>query len=133
MTVPLKEAKSWEKSQITMAFIIAIFCLGLAAAFLGQFVEKLGPRVSRILCAVCYGLGTIGAGFAVKFESIPLFIPTYGVLGGIGLNVGYITPVFTLVKWFPDRRSLVLLILTCYGGGFSTVAAFLEISSTPNN
>ena len=120
MTLPLKEALGWEKSQITMAFSIAIVCLGLAAAFLGQFVEKYGPRISGMLCAVCYGLGTIGAGFAVHFESIPLFIATYGVLGGIGLGGGYITPVSTLVKWFPDRRGLATG-MAIMGFGFASM------------
>ncbi|MGB0370903.1 MAG: L-lactate MFS transporter [Opitutales bacterium] len=120
MTLPLKEALGWEKSQITFAFSIAIVCLGLAAAFLGQFVEKRGPRASGILCAICYGLGTIGAGFAVKMESMPLFIATYGVLGGIGLGVGYITPVSTLVKWFPDRRGLATG-MAIMGFGFASM------------
>ena len=106
MTLPLKEALGWPKSHVTMAFSVAIVCLGLSAAFLGHFVEKYGPRVSGILAAFCYGLGTIGAGFAVAAESLPLFVATYGVLGGIGLGVGYITPVSTLVKWFPDKRGL---------------------------
>ncbi len=106
MTLPLKEALGWEKSSITMAFSVAIVCLGLSAAFLGHFVEKHGPRASGILAAFCYGMGTLGAGLAVSLESLPLFIATYGVLGGIGLGVGYITPVSTLVKWFPDKRGL---------------------------
>ncbi len=106
MTLPLKDALGWEKSSITMAFSVAIVCLGLSAAFLGHFVEKHGPRASGMLAAICYGLGTLGAGVAVAVESLPLFIATYGVLGGIGLGVGYITPVSTLVKWFPDKRGL---------------------------
>ncbi|MBB6428205.1 L-lactate MFS transporter [Algisphaera agarilytica] len=106
MTLPLKEALGWQKSDITMAFSVAIVCLGLSAAFLGHFVEKHGPRASGMLAAICYGLGTIGAGLAVRFESLPMFIAAYGVLGGIGLGVGYITPVSTLVKWFPDKRGL---------------------------
>ncbi|MEO1235546.1 MAG: OFA family MFS transporter, partial [Planctomycetota bacterium] len=106
MTLPLKEALGWEKSSITMAFSVAIVCLGLSAAFLGHFVETYGPRAAGMLAAVCYGLGTVGAGFAVSLESLPLFVATYGVLGGVGLGVGYITPVSTLVKWFPDKRGL---------------------------
>ncbi|MEM9420474.1 MAG: OFA family MFS transporter [Planctomycetota bacterium] len=106
MTLPLKETLGWQKSSITLAFSVAIVCLGLSAAFLGHFVEKHGPRASGMLAAVCYGLGTLGAGLAVTLESLPLFISTYGVLGGIGLGVGYITPVSTLVKWFPDKRGL---------------------------
>jgi OFA family oxalate/formate antiporter-like MFS transporter len=106
MTNPLNEALGWQKSDITLAFSVAIVCLGLAAAFLGHFVERHGPRAAGLLAAACYGLGTLGAGLAVSLGSLPLFIATYGVLGGIGLGVGYITPVSTLVKWFPDKRGL---------------------------
>lgn len=120
MTLPLKEALGWEKSSITMAFSVAIVCLGLSAAFLGHFVEKHGPRASGMLAAVCYGLGTLGAGLAVTLESLPLFIATYGVLGGIGLGVGYITPVSTLVKWFPDKRGLATG-MAIMGFGFSAM------------
>lgn len=106
MTLPLNEALGWQKSDITLAFSVAIVCLGLSAAFLGLFVERRGPRAAGLVAAGCYGLGTLGAGVAVSVGSLPLFIAMYGVLGGIGLGVGYITPVSTLVKWFPDKRGL---------------------------
>ncbi|MEM1446109.1 MAG: OFA family MFS transporter [Planctomycetota bacterium] len=106
MTLPLKEALGWEKSVITTAFSVAIVLLGLSAAFLGPFVEKYGPRAAGMFAACFYGLGTVVAGVGVHLESLPIFIAGYGVLGGIGLGVGYITPVSTLVKWFPDKRGL---------------------------
>ncbi|MEM8494136.1 MAG: OFA family MFS transporter, partial [Planctomycetota bacterium] len=106
MTLPLKEALGWEKSNITTAFSVAIVILGLAAAFLGPFVEKYGPRAAGMFAACFYGAGTLVAGLGVHLESLPIFIAGYGVLGGIGLGVGYITPVSTLVKWFPDKRGL---------------------------
>lgn len=120
MTLPLKDALGWEKSSITMAFSVAIVCLGLSAAFLGHLVEKHGPRTAGIFTALCYGLGTIGAGVAVMLESLPLFIATYGVLGGVGLGVGYLTPVSTLVKWFPDKRGLAVG-MAIMGFGFSAM------------
>lgn len=106
MTLPLKELHGWQKSDITLAFSIAILFLGFSAAFLGRAVEKMGPRNSGRLSAVFYAAGIMGSGLAVKIGSLPLFLICYGVIGGIGLGVGYITPVSTLVKWFPDRRGL---------------------------
>jgi OFA family oxalate/formate antiporter-like MFS transporter len=106
MTLPLKELHGWQKSDITMAFSLAILFLGFSAAFLGRSVEKMGPRKSGRLAAIFYSCGIMGSGLAVKIGSLPLFLLCYGVIGGIGLGVGYITPVSTLVKWFPDRRGL---------------------------
>jgi len=106
MTLPLNHLHGWLKSDITHAFSIAIFFLGLSAAFLGPTVEKMGPRKSGRLSAIFYGLGMLGSSLAVKTGSLTLFIISYGVIGGIGLGTGYITPVSTLVKWFPDRRGL---------------------------
>jgi OFA family oxalate/formate antiporter-like MFS transporter len=106
MTLLLNQLHGWLKSDITHAFSIAIFFLGLSAAFLGPTVEKMGPRKSGRLSAICYGLGMFGTSFAVKTGSLTMFIISYGVIGGVGLGTGYITPVSTLVKWFPDRRGL---------------------------
>lgn len=103
---PLAEQLGWERAQITLAFTITIFILGISAAAFGQFVEKRGPRISALLAATLFALGIIGSGLAVMVESLPLFYFTYGVLGGMGLGLGYISPVSTLVKWFPDRRGL---------------------------
>lgn len=120
MTNPLNQLLGWNKADVTLAFSAAIFFLGLSAAFLGWFVEKYGPRISGMLCATFYGLGIMGSGLAVTFESLPLFILMYGVCGGIGLGVGYITPVSTLVKWFPDRRGLATG-MAIMGFGFASL------------
>ncbi|MBB5173634.1 L-lactate MFS transporter [Texcoconibacillus texcoconensis] len=103
---PISQQVGWESTQISLAFTIAIFFLGLSAAFFGPFVEKNGPRKSALLAATLFSTGTIGSGVAVAFESLPLFLLFYGAIGGIGLGLGYISPVSTLVKWFPDRRGL---------------------------
>ena len=105
-TNPLIEQFGWSTSQVQLTFSIAILFLGLSAAFLGHFVEKHGPRKAGMLAASFFGVGVMGAGFAVSISSLPLLYFFYGVLGGIGLGVGYIAPVSTLVKWFPDRRGL---------------------------
>lgn len=119
-TKPLEETYNWSLTSISWTFSIAILFLGLSAAFLGHFVEKFGPRAAGTLCAALFGLGMAGSGFAVSIESLPLLYITYGVFGGIGLGVGYITPVSTLVKWFPDKRGLATG-LAIMGFGFASM------------
>lgn len=106
MTNPVKDIFDVEGSVIKWAFKIAILLLGLSAAFLGRWVEKVGPKISGTTAGLFYGFGILGSGLAVQLESLWLFYLCYGVIGGIGLGLGYITPVSTLVKWFPDRRGL---------------------------
>ncbi|MGB5420036.1 L-lactate MFS transporter [Algibacter sp.] len=106
MTNPVKDIFDVDGSVIKWAFKIAILLLGLSAAFLGKWVEKVGPKISGTTAGIFYGVGILGSGLAVQLESLWLFYLCYGVIGGIGLGLGYITPVSTLVKWFPDRRGL---------------------------
>ncbi|MGO1059369.1 L-lactate MFS transporter [Planococcus sp. FY231025] len=117
-TNPLIEQFGWSTSQVQLTFSIAILFLGLSAAFFGSFVEKYGPRKSGLLAAIFFGTGIIGSGFAVSASSLPLLYVFYGALGGIGLGIGYIAPVSTLVKWFPDRRGLATG-LAIMGFGFA--------------
>lgn len=117
-TNPLINQFGWSASQVQMTFSIAILFLGLSAAFLGHFVEKHGPRKAGLLAAIFFGVGVFGSGFAVHVGSLPLLYIFYGVFGGIGLGVGYIAPVSTLVKWFPDRRGLATG-LAIMGFGFA--------------
>lgn len=121
-TNPLIEEFGWTAKQVQFTFSLAILFLGLAAAFLGHFVEKYGPKKAGLLASIFFGAGIIGAGFAVNIGSLPLLYITYGVLGGIGLGVGYIAPVSTLVKWFPDRRGLATG-LAIMGFGFAAAIA----------
>ena len=106
MTNPVKDIFEVEGSVIKWAFKIAILLLGLSAAFLGRWVEKVGPKISGTTAGIFYGVGIIGSGLAIQLESLPMFYICYGIIGGIGLGLGYITPVSTLVKWFPDKRGL---------------------------
>jgi MFS transporter, OFA family, oxalate/formate antiporter len=103
---PLQSELGWSVSDVSMAFTVAIAVLALAAAFLGGFVEEYGPRVSGLLAAVTFGLGTVGAGLSVQFESFAGFVLTFGVVSGVGIGLGYIAPISTLVEWFPDRRGM---------------------------
>ncbi|CAM3848506.1 L-lactate MFS transporter [Alkalicoccus chagannorensis] len=119
---PLENQFGWSLGAVSMAFSIAILFLGLSAAFMGHFVEKHGPRRSGLVSASFFGVGMIGSGLAVDMESLWMFYLTYGVLAGIGLGIGYITPVSTLVKWFPDRRGLATG-LAIMGFGFAAMIA----------
>ncbi|MBM7570836.1 OFA family oxalate/formate antiporter-like MFS transporter [Aquibacillus albus] len=103
---PLSDAYGWDATGVSFSFTIAIFFLGLSTAIFGRFVEKYGPRISAFVAAVLFSGGMIGAGFFLSIESLYGFYFTYGAIGGIGLGIGYISPVSTLVKWFPDRRGL---------------------------
>lgn len=105
-TRPISEAMGWSPTEITYAFTIMMALGGISAAFFGGFVEKNGPRKSAMVAAVLFGLGQAGAGFATQIDSLVLFLLTYGFMSGMGLGVGYIAPISTLVKWFPDRRGL---------------------------
>ncbi len=119
-TKPLIREFGWDLGDTQFTFSLAIFFLGISAAFLGHYLEKKGPRRSGLLAAVFFGIGIAGSGLAIKLESIYLLYLFYGVFGGIGLGLGYITPVSTLVKWFPDRRGLAVG-LAIMGFGFAAL------------
>ncbi|TFE02106.1 L-lactate MFS transporter [Jeotgalibacillus salarius] len=129
---PLNEKHGWAASEIALIFSIAILFLGLSAAFMGHFVEKHGPRKSGMIAAISFGLGMIGSGFADGIGNLYLLYFFYGVLGGIGLGIGYITPVSTLVKWFPDRRGLATG-LAIMGFGFASMIASPVMEALINN
>lgn len=116
---PIQSTMNWTLTDVTITFSIAIFFLGLSAALMGKFVERKGPKVAATLAAVLFGLGTVGSGLAIHLESKLLLYFTYGVLGGAGLGIGYISPVSMLVKWFPDRRGMATG-LAIMGFGFAS-------------
>lgn len=117
---PIVRHLGWDFQETQFTFSIAILFLGLSAASLGRFVEKQGPRRSGTLAAFLFGIGIAGSGLAIQLKSLYLLYACYGVLGGIGLGVGYIAPVSTLVKWFPDRRGLATG-LAIMGFGFASL------------
>ena len=104
--LPLENAFGWTKSDVAITFSLAIFFLGMSAAVMGHFVERYGPRISGMVAATFWGIGLMVASLGVKLGVIEVLWLGYGVLGGIGLGIGYLSPVSTLVKWFPDRRGL---------------------------
>ena len=119
---PIVRQSGWGLRDVQFTFSIAILFLGLSAATLGHLVEKHGPRRAGTLASFFFGLGMAGAGIALKTNHIILLYLCYGVLGGIGLGVGYIAPVSTLVKWFPDKRGLATG-LAIMGFGFASLIA----------
>jgi OFA family oxalate/formate antiporter-like MFS transporter len=114
--VPLAKQFGWSISEVTLTFTISIFVLGFAAFFGGLWLNRKGPRVVAVMGGVLYGLGIFLASFTHRLSWLYL---TYGVIGGIGLGLGYIVPVAVLVKWFPDRRGLITGIAV---GGFGAGA-----------
>ncbi|HEU4286827.1 TPA: OFA family MFS transporter, partial [Streptococcus pneumoniae] len=110
----------WDQASVAFAFSLAIFCLGLSAAFMGRLVEKFGPKVMGSLSAFLYAGGNILTGFAIDRQELWLLYLAYGILGGLGLGAGYITPVSTIIKWFPDKRGLATG-LAIMGFGFASL------------
>src|ERR1700726_1890458 len=114
--VPLSKQFGWSISEVTLTFTISIFVLGFAAFFGGLWLNRKGPRVVALTGGALYGLGVFLASFSHHLWWLYL---SYGVIGGIGLGLGYIVPVAVLVKWFPDRRGLITGIAV---GGFGAGA-----------
>jgi MFS family permease len=106
------------QTAIAAIFSIAIVMLGLSAAVLGTWVERVGPRMAMATAALCWGLGFLIGAAGIAMGSLPVLYLGYGVLGGIGLGIGYISPVSTLIKWFPDRPGLATgMAIMGFGGG----------------
>jgi MFS family permease len=110
--------RDWTIPEVGWIFSIALIMLGLSAAVLGRWVERVGPRKTIVASAVCFCGGLWLSGLGVAIHSIWLLYLGYGVIGGIGLGLGYIAPVSTLVKWFPDRPGMATgLAIMGFGGG----------------
>jgi MFS family permease len=108
----------WSIPAIGWIFSIAIVCLGLSAAVFGSWLERVGPRKAMFTSAMCFGGGFLVSALGVWLHQLWLLYLGYGVLGGIGLGLGYISPVSTLIKWFPDRPGMATgLAIMGFGGG----------------
>jgi MFS family permease len=108
----------WKLSTIGWIFSTAIVFLGLSAAVLGEWLERAGPRTAMLLSAVCFAGGFLVGSLGVSTHQMWLLILGYGVIGGIGLGSGYISPVKTLITWFPDRPGMSTgLAIMGFGGG----------------
>ncbi|MDO7850227.1 L-lactate MFS transporter [Hymenobacter convexus] len=108
----------WTPLQIGVTFSIAIVLLGLSAAIFGKWLERVGPRKAMLASSLCFGGGFLIASLGVHLHSIWLLYFGYGFVGGIGLGIGYISPVSTLIKWFPDRKGVATgMAIMGFGGG----------------
>ena len=117
ITAPAKGV-DWTQDELYWIFSIAIVFLGLSAAVFGKWVEAQGPRKAMLVAACCFGGGFLVASLGVAIHNLLLVYLGYGVLGGIGLGIGYISPVSTLVKWFPDRPGMATgMAIMGFGGG----------------
>jgi MFS family permease len=108
----------WRLTTQGWIFSIAIVTLGLAAAFAGKWVERAGPRKAMLASACSFSLGFLVAAFGVKLHNFFIVSLGYGLLGGIGMGLGYVAPVKTLINWFPDRPGMATgMAIMGFGGG----------------
>ncbi len=108
----------WKLTDLGWIFSIAIVVLGLSAAMGGRWVEEGGPRKAMFTAGLCWGGGFLVAALGVYLHNLWVVYFGYGVLGGIGLGLGYISPVSTLIKWFPDRPGMATgMAIMGFGGG----------------
>ena len=117
----------WKLTDLGWIFTLAIVFLGVSAAVFGRWVEEGGPRRAMFTAALCFGGGFLISAAGVYVHDIWMIYLGYGVLGGIGLGVGYISPVSTLIKWFPDRPGMATGMAIMGFGGGALIASPLSV------
>jgi len=117
----------WKLTDLGWIFTIAIICLGASAALFGKWVQTHGPRKSGLVAALCWGFGFLIGALGISVHQLWLVCLGYGVIGGCGLGIGYITPVSTLIAWFPDRRGMATGMAIMGFGGGAMVASPLSV------
>lgn len=123
---PVMTANNWTNAQAAWTFSLAIFFLGLAAAWGGVNLPKFGPRKLAMSGGTLFSLGYFIAAYAFSIKSLPLLYIGYGVIGGIGLGLGYVTPVATAAKWFPDKKGFITgMVVMGFGFGALIMAKIL--------
>jgi OFA family oxalate/formate antiporter-like MFS transporter len=123
--IPLTLSYGWSVSQVTQIFELAIFMVGAAAFAGGLWMKRSGPRSIATVAGICYGLGWVLAG--LSGGNLLLLTLSYGVVGGVGLGLGYIVPITTLIKWFPDKRGMITgLNIAGFGAGALITAPVAE-------
>ncbi len=121
-------AGDWTIPDVLWIFSVAILFLGLSAAVFGRWVERAGPRKAMFVAACCFGGGFLVGALGVTSHQLWLVYLGYGVIGGCGLGIGYISPVSTLIKWFPDRPGMATGIAIMGFGGGATIAGPLSVA-----
>ncbi|MGA5731395.1 OFA family MFS transporter [Streptomyces seoulensis] len=115
---PLESTLHLDGTQSALPFQLAIVMLGLSAAFGGTLVERNGPRWAMTVALVCFSSGFLISALGAQTQQYWLIVLGYGFVGGIGLGIGYISPVSTLMKWFPDRPGMATgIAIMGFGGG----------------
>lgn len=122
LTRPIMAEMGITLSETTGVFSTAILFLGITTCFLGNFVEKIGPKKSGLLSTAFFALAMFGTYLAISWHTLPLVYLFYGVLGGVGIGIGYMAPVSTLIRYFPHNRGLATG-LAIMGFGFATLFA----------
>ena len=117
----------WKLTELGWIFSLAIFFLGVSSAVFGRWVEEGGPRKAMFTAACCWAAGFLISAFGVSIHNLWLIYLGYGVLGGIALGIGYISPVSTLIKWFPDRPGMATGMAIMGFGGGAFIAAPLSV------
>jgi MFS family permease len=117
----------WKLTQLGWIFSLAIFFLGVSSAVFGRWVEEGGPRKAMFTAACCWAGGFLISAFGVYIHNLWLIYLGYGVIGGIALGIGYISPVSTLIKWFPDRPGMATGMAIMGFGGGAFIAAPLSV------
>nr|WP_222845833.1 OFA family MFS transporter [Flavilitoribacter nigricans] len=120
--------EDWKLTTLGWIFSIALFTLGASAALFGKWLERVGPRMAMFISAVCFCGGFLVAALGVYLHQIWIVYLGHGILGGIGLGLGYISPVSTLIKWFPDRPGLATGMAIMGFGGGAMIASPLSVS-----
>lgn len=118
----------WTLVEVGHIFSIALFCLGASAAVFGRWLERVGPRRAMFVSALCFSGGFFVSAVGVWHHQLVLLYLGHGVLGGIGLGLGYISPVSTLIKWFPDRPGMATGMAIMGFGGGAMLAAPLSVA-----
>ncbi len=129
---PIVETYGWSNSGVAWAFSTSILCLGLAAAWGGINLPKYGPTKLAVIGAIMYGIGFMLGALALSLHSLPLLIVGFGIIGGAGIGLGYVTPVVSASKWFPDKQGFVTGMVVM-GFGFGALVMSKIIAPTVMN
>ncbi|HEU5415472.1 MAG TPA: OFA family MFS transporter, partial [Candidatus Angelobacter sp.] len=117
------KTEHWSETSVQLNFTLAILFLGVGTVIGGLWQDRVGPRKVATVAGILYGAGYLLAGYGSAHHSLGTIYAGYGVLSGLGMGMGYITPVATLVKWFPDKRGLMTGVAVCgYGAGALVMA-----------